>query len=131
MSKYPLLTAYIADFNLYTKALQRPQIKLLLDQSGIDRLVDDINMTIQTANPLCCGGEADWSDIKLAIDTGKELRQYVTATEYNMPELLVLERVLAGEKDFTEFNDELPNKLWPVQPECYEGCDDPYCPYMH
>jgi hypothetical protein len=98
MSKYPLLIAYIADFNRHQRIFGHPQIKSFLGQSEIDQLVEKLNMTIQTANPLCCSGEADWVSIKLAIEAGKELRQYVTAAQYNMPELLVLESVVAGEK---------------------------------
>jgi hypothetical protein len=124
MSKYPRVTRYIADFNHHQRMFGHPQIKLLLDQSGIDQLVEKLNRTIgfAIAHPAVLSGEKDFTEFDAVRGIGEELKMYVAATEHNMPELVYKTDVS---------NDELPNKLWPVQPECYEGCDDPYCPYMH
>ena len=49
MSKYPLLVAYIADFNRHQRIFGHPQIKSFLDQSGIDQLVEKLNMATLSA----------------------------------------------------------------------------------
>jgi hypothetical protein len=101
MSKYPLLIAYIADFNRHQRNFGHPQIKSFLDQSGIDRLAEYMNISIQSltdASAPICTGEADWASIQLGMAAGRELEMYVADTGYNMPELVVLANTPVMEK---------------------------------
>jgi hypothetical protein len=100
MSKYPLLVAYIADFNRHQRIFGHPQIKSFLDQSGIDQLVEKINTATLSVmdDPLVFSGEVDWASIQQGWAAGRELEMYVADTEYNMPELITLTHAPVMEK---------------------------------
>jgi hypothetical protein len=100
MSTYPLLIAYIADFNRHQRIFGHPQIKSLLDQSGIDQLVEKINMATFSVmdHPEVCSGEIDWASIQQGWAASRELEMYVADTEYNMPELIKLTHAPVMEK---------------------------------
>jgi hypothetical protein len=100
MSKYPLLIAYIADFNRHQRIFGHPQIKSFLDQSGIDQLVEKLNMATFSVmdHSGVCSGEIDWASIHQGWAAGRELEMYVADTEYNMPELIVLTNAPVMEK---------------------------------
>jgi hypothetical protein len=100
MSKYPLLIAYIADFNRHQRIFGHPQIKSFLDQSGIDQLVEKLNMatlSVMDDNNFF-QGEIDWTSIQQGWAAGRELEMYVAETGYNMPELITLTHAPVMEK---------------------------------